>query len=59
VAALLAQLQSRVAAEERLRCLAYNDELTTLGDPPGVTDPPERPGGPSGDAVLQAGLPCW
>ena len=38
VAALLAQLQSRVAAEERLRYLAYHDELTTLATRRGLTD---------------------
>jgi diguanylate cyclase (GGDEF)-like protein len=32
VAALLAQLQGRVAAEERLRYLAYHDELTALAN---------------------------
>jgi len=38
VAALLAQLQARVAAEERLRYLAYHDELTTLATRRGLTD---------------------
>ena len=32
VAALLAQLQARVDAEERLRHLAYHDELTDLAN---------------------------
>ena len=32
VAALLAQVQSRVAAEERLRSMAYHDELTGLAN---------------------------
>jgi diguanylate cyclase (GGDEF)-like protein len=32
VAALLAQLQARVAAEEQLRCMAYHDELTGLAN---------------------------
>ncbi len=38
VAALLAQLQARVAAEERLRYLAYHDELTTLATRRALTD---------------------
>ena len=38
VAALLAQLQSRVAAEERLRYLAYHDELTTLATRRGLIE---------------------
>ena len=38
VAALLAQLQARVAAEERLRYLAYHDELTQLATRRGLTD---------------------
>ena len=38
VAALLAQLQARVAAEARLRYLAYHDELTTLATRRGLTD---------------------
>ncbi len=38
VAALLTQLQGRVEAEERLRYLAYHDELTTLATRRGLTD---------------------
>ena len=38
VAALLAQLQARVAAEERLRHLAYHDELTGLATRRALTD---------------------
>ncbi len=32
VAALLTQVEARVAAEERLRCMAYHDELTGLAN---------------------------
>ena len=38
VAALLAQLQARVAAEERLRHLAYHDELTGLATRRALSD---------------------
>ncbi len=38
VAALLAQLQGRVAAEERLRFLAYHDELTGLATRRALSD---------------------
>jgi diguanylate cyclase (GGDEF)-like protein len=38
VAALLAQLQARVAAEERLRYLAYHDELTELATRRALSD---------------------
>ena len=55
VAALLAQLQARVAAEERLRYLAYHDELTALATRRGLTDhlaerlQPGAPGPVGGD----------
>ena len=55
VAALLAQLQSRVAAEERLRYLAYHDELTTLATRRGLTDHLKarlEPGAPGPVAVI-------
>jgi diguanylate cyclase (GGDEF)-like protein len=57
VAALLAQLQARVAAEERLRYLAYHDELTGLATRRALTDHlAERlaPGQPGPVAVLFA-----
>lgn len=38
VAALLAQLQARIAAEERLRYLAYHDELTGLATRRSLSD---------------------
>ena len=55
VAALLAQLQARVAAEERLRYLAYHDELTTLATRRGLDRPPHPaapPGAPGPVAVI-------
>ena len=57
VAALLAQLQARVAAEERLRYLAYHDELTTLATRRGLTDHltvPLRPGAAGPVAVISS-----
>lgn len=50
VAGLLAQLQARVAAEERLRYLAYHDELTDVANRRSLIDhlterlQPDRPG---------------
>ncbi|WP_395727742.1 putative bifunctional diguanylate cyclase/phosphodiesterase [Nakamurella sp.] len=50
VAGLLAQLQARIAAEERLRYLAYHDELTDVANRRSLIDhlterlQPEQPG---------------
>lgn len=55
VAALLAQLQARVAAEEQLHYLAYHDELTTLATRRGLTDHLAKrlkPGAPGPVAVI-------
>ena len=52
---LLAQLQARVAAEERLHYLAYHDELTTLATRRGLTDHLAKrlkPGAPGPVAVI-------